>query len=180
MADTISTRAALVALLADNTTGAISPQDLRDMLISIDAANGCLSVSASAATALTGAAYPTNALLLAGTTALGLANNVSMPSNMRLRNDSGVSQRFSVRADVSMTSSVNNVVITFAIYKNGVLESGSEQSRKIGTGTDVGSLGLSWVVDLADTEYVEIYVQSDTTTNLTAQYANLMVSSELI
>lgn len=35
MADTIRTVAQIQALLADNTTGAISPQDLRDMLVSL-------------------------------------------------------------------------------------------------------------------------------------------------
>ena len=35
MADTIRTIAQLQALLADNTTGDISPQDLRDMLVSL-------------------------------------------------------------------------------------------------------------------------------------------------
>lgn len=36
MADTVRTIAALQALLADNTEGDISPQDLRDMLVSLD------------------------------------------------------------------------------------------------------------------------------------------------
>lgn len=35
MTDTVRTVAALQALLADNSTGAISPQDLRDMLVSL-------------------------------------------------------------------------------------------------------------------------------------------------
>ena len=35
MADTVRTLAALQALLADNSTGDISPQDLRDMLVSL-------------------------------------------------------------------------------------------------------------------------------------------------
>ncbi len=35
MADTLRTLSALLALLADNTSGAISPQDLRDFLVSV-------------------------------------------------------------------------------------------------------------------------------------------------
>lgn len=39
MADTLRTIAALQTLLADNTVGAISPQDLRDMLVSLGDVN---------------------------------------------------------------------------------------------------------------------------------------------
>lgn len=176
MADTIRTRADLVALMADNITGDASPQDFRDWLISTEAADGCLAVTATAGTVVT-AGTP---ILLAGTTTLGLATNVSMPSNMRLRNDAPTTMRFHVTADISMTTAANNVVASFWIYKNGVQEAGSLQKRKIGTGTDVGSLGLNWVVDLAPTDYVEIYVDLDTSTTLTADAANMLITSRLI
>jgi hypothetical protein len=40
MADTIRTRAALLSLLADNTSGDISPQDIRDFLVSVHGVYG--------------------------------------------------------------------------------------------------------------------------------------------
>lgn len=53
MADTIRSRAALLTLLADNSTGAISPQDLRDTVVSLHGVYGALYV-ADGATAQTG------------------------------------------------------------------------------------------------------------------------------
>jgi len=47
MADTVRTLAALQSLLADNETGDISPQDLRDMLVSILGAYGGFYIHAS-------------------------------------------------------------------------------------------------------------------------------------
>lgn len=44
MADTQRTRAQLLTLLADNATGEISPQDLRDMLVSLFGVYGIISL----------------------------------------------------------------------------------------------------------------------------------------
>ena len=51
MTDTLRTRAALVTLLADNTSGDISPQDHRDQLISSQL-RACNTYTASAPTSL--------------------------------------------------------------------------------------------------------------------------------
>ena len=50
MADTQRTTAALLVLLADNTTGAITPQHLRDVLVSLQGGYGglCAAVAAGA------------------------------------------------------------------------------------------------------------------------------------
>ncbi len=177
MADTIRSRADLAAALADNTIGDITPQDLRDFLISTDAADGSVFLTATAATVLTGAAA---AIEVAGTTTLGLNTNMSMPADWRIRNDALTTMRFSVNADLSMTSGTNNVVVTFYIAKNGVIELGSSQQRKIGTGADVGSLGLNWVVDLAATDYISVFVKADVTNNLTIIEGNIQCASRLI
>jgi hypothetical protein len=50
MADTIRDRAAVIALLADNTSGDISPQDLRDFLVSTWGLYGALSFYNKSAT----------------------------------------------------------------------------------------------------------------------------------
>lgn len=42
MADTVRTRSALLTLLADNTSGAISPQDIRDFLVSVHGVYGSI------------------------------------------------------------------------------------------------------------------------------------------
>jgi hypothetical protein len=51
MTDTIRTQADLLALAADNTTGAISAQDLRDIIISAAPIRGTADPSAAAGVA---------------------------------------------------------------------------------------------------------------------------------
>lgn len=61
------------------------------------------------------------------------------------------------------------VVSLFRIAKNGTTLAGSQIRRKIGTGADVASLGLGYIVELAPTDYVEVFVSCDTSnTEITA------------
>jgi len=166
MADTIRTRAALVTLLADNTAGAISEQDMRDFLATVDGANGSLYLSATGASA---SITPGTPVILGGTTTLGEANNVTMPSNWRLTSGAGATLTYEVRASVSVTTSSSNQVLTFSLYKNGAKVTGSDMKRKVGTGSDVGNASVSWVISLADTDYIEVFVDSDSVTTVTSE-----------
>lgn len=58
MPDTERTRAAILALLADNTSGDISPQDVRDQTVSLYAMNKSMSVSAFNTETSNGTANP--------------------------------------------------------------------------------------------------------------------------
>ena len=52
MVDTVRTLAALQSLLADNTTAQISPQDLRDMLVSLTVSHGGLDMDSATTTTI--------------------------------------------------------------------------------------------------------------------------------
>jgi len=176
MADTIRTRASLETLLADNTTGAISPQDLRDLLATINGAHGVLYASAPGTTPSLTAGVP---VMLPGTTTLGDASNVTMPSNMRLQVNPGISMSYHVHAVISLSSSVNGVFVNYYLYKNGVLVPESEQQRKIANGNDVGNMSLYWPMTLADGDYLEIFIESSKVTTLTVETCTFGVQSRI-
>ena len=52
MADTSRSLSDILTLMADNTTGAISAQDLRDLIVSLSPAFGGLYISSSAETSI--------------------------------------------------------------------------------------------------------------------------------
>lgn len=62
---------------------------------------------------------------------------------------------------LSMISASNNVIVAFLIAKNGTTV-GYPMTRKIGTGSDVGAGSLSFDVELAENDFVELYVTNET------------------
>lgn len=69
MADTVRTLAALQSLLADNGSGLISPQDLRDFLVSVFAARGIAAAVADGGTIAHGLGVTPSAVHVSGTIA---------------------------------------------------------------------------------------------------------------
>ncbi|MFB3106534.1 MAG: hypothetical protein ACE1ZA_16650, partial [Pseudomonadales bacterium] len=82
MVDTSRTIAAMQTLLPDNTTRAISPQDARDMLVSLQIKYGEIFVTTSAATSITNT---TDFFDIAGTYTLGENEQFDMNTNGQLR-----------------------------------------------------------------------------------------------
>lgn len=155
MTDTIRTKAELLALLADNTTGDITPQDIRDMLVSLMGVYGGIKI-VDGITAQSGIT-PTPETLTGW--------EVNSPSN-------GVSPDYStgqitvdhdgvylVTAQVSFSGTLNT---TFTVH---VRIDGVEQDeglhRKMGTGGDVGSASLMAIISLSEGNVLTLYVQSD-------------------
>lgn len=69
MADTVRTLAALQALLADNGSGLISPQDLRDFLVSVFAGRGGAAAVADGGTIAHGLGVTPSSVQLTGSVA---------------------------------------------------------------------------------------------------------------
>lgn len=74
---------------------------------------------------------------------------------------------FAVNMHTGMTTSANNVIVSFFTYKNGVKEQGLSANRKVGTGSDVGALGVTGEVALSTNDYIELYVETDGATTMT-------------
>jgi hypothetical protein len=69
-------------------------------------------------------------------------------------------QKFDITATTGMQSGVNNTIVRLMMYKNGVLENGVSVPRKVGTGTDTGAVPLHGVFELAQGDYIEVFVET--------------------
>ena len=162
MADTQRTLAALQALLPDNTSGDISPQDVRDFLVSASPNYGALSLSVAAATAI---AVPGTFVKAAGTTVAGLLKNYTMPANNRLTDGGAVARLARVQADISATVAVVNQETRFRLAVNGITDPTTEQRRFFPTIANPGSISVSGLLLLNPADFVEVWVTNQTAAN---------------
>lgn len=169
MADTIRTRAALLTLLADNVTGDISAQDLRDMLVTLFGVYGEILVFGGS-TAQTG--IGTSFTKMTGFAADG--DSVGMTpahaSDQITADNAGV---YCVIFSCSFSGSVN-ATFTFEIQVDGVTKSNGGAERKLSSGGDVGDVSLNAIITLAAAEVVIIAVKADgASKEITPTYASL-------
>lgn len=170
MADTQRTITEILALCADNTAGAISPQDIRDVIETLKPTFGGLYVTVPAATTLA-TGVMTKA---AGTTALTHVHNWSMPTNNRLQYNGVAGAHGHIAASVSLTCAGNNQDIRVGIAKNGSVIASSILSNRILTGSDVRSTALHTDDMLAPGDYLEFFVANDSgTSQITMQQGYL-------
>jgi hypothetical protein len=182
MADTQRTLAAILTLLADNTSGAISPQDLRDAVVSLRSGHGLLSVAAAAAAVVT---IPDT------TNYVEITNPVwTLGSNNYLFDESNgngqmtylgtESVEVDINATLSFTAPANNQVLHFRIGKNGSTIAASEVQQKVGTGSDVETVPITATVQLTTGDHLSLFVRNETAIqDITVQTATMHVKSEL-
>ncbi len=173
MANTERTIADLLALLADNTTGDISEQDLRDVVVSLADSYGGMRISSAVETSIALVSTPVKCL---GTTTISsAARDMDMPANNRLRYIGAPTRYHEMTMALSVISASSNKVFGFYIAKNGTVDAASLITRKQGTSSDVGALSLTFHVGLATNDYVELFVENQTdATNITV---NQMIMS---
>jgi hypothetical protein len=158
---TSRTNSELQTLFADNTAGAISPQDLRDFLDSVTPKYGSLYYSTPAATtiAVAGTYYKA-----AGTTTALNLNEFTMPANNRLTYTGTTDVHLHIAYSLSCTCSGNTQVLGFSLAKNGTNIAESKLTRKVGTGSDVGAVALHWDLTVSTNDYIELFVTNETST----------------
>jgi len=177
MADTARTKAALAAILADNTSGAISPQDVRDFLETMHPSFGSLYFSSAAATTITVAGTFYKA---AGTTTQVSANRFTVGTN-RLTYTGTPTIHTHIAASYSMTTAGTNDILGIAIAKGGSVLTHSILKRKIGTGSDVGAAACHADVSLATNEYIELWVTNyDATATVTLDLGYLFILGMMV
>jgi hypothetical protein len=162
MVDTVRTLTALQTLLGDNLTGAISPQDLRDMLVSLTPAYGSMYISTPAATTVV--VPGTYVKAAGGTTAVNLSDRFDMPANNRLRYLGTTEVHAHVAITIAMTVAGNNQDLAFHVTKNGTEITGSHISHKLGTGADEETTALHIDCHLAQNDYLELWLTNTTST----------------
>lgn len=162
------TYAELTTLFADNTTGDISPQDLRDFLDSVRSPHGQVHLTAPVETSITQIG---TYVKVSGTFGLDAHNHLTTPDTTGRITYTGTSQRhFHLVSSVSMTCAANNQTVSFRIAVNGTTDPSTQLRRRIGTGTDIGSTALHGDEVLTTNDYVELYVANLTSTaNITIQ-----------
>jgi len=156
MADTQRTLAAVLALLADNTSGAISPQDLRDALVSVFSNYGTIGL-AGGSTAQTGiSATPAK---VTGFATDGEAGGCVEADAANNRLKVTVDGMYLLLCGCSF-SGANSKTYLGEIYAGGAAASFKKLRRKLGTGGDVGDAFAFAFASMSANDYVEFYISS--------------------
>jgi hypothetical protein len=160
---TIRTNAALQTLFADNITGAISPQDLRDFLDSIMGVYGAIFVSAGVTGQTIVSGVPEQ---VSEFTHDGAASGVTPAygSNQITIDNTGI---YAVNFNMSFQG-ITNCTFEFSMYKDGSPMSPVLGAQRKTGNTDVGSCGFNCQVSLVAAEVLTIWVEGDQNGSFTA------------
>lgn len=165
MADTERTLSALQTLLADNTSGAISAQDLRDFLVSAAPRVASYYISSSSATTISVAGTYYKA---AGTTTQVGTNGSWSHSTNRLTYTGSPDVDVIVRATVTATCGTSNQVIGLRFLLNATPDTPSTASTarvELLTTPDESQVAVETVFTMSTNDYVELWVTNETATN---------------
>jgi hypothetical protein len=177
MADTPRTLSALLTLLADNTSGNITAQIVRDLTVSLYPSRGQLALASGGAVATTFGSSGTY-VPVAGTTALDTAvctSCVSMPANGQLRWEKASTHVLLANATLEVLPASNNKRYTFTFAKNGVAISQLAFTAFYGnlSGNPAGVF-LSGLIPIAEDDIISVVVKNDSdTTAMTASVLTL-------
>jgi len=171
MADTIRTRAAVLTLLADNTSNDISPQDHRDGVVSMFGVYAMMSVQGNSTDLAPGSpSFPELFNIFDTQVSTGLT--VDLVTNYRSTVDTNSDGTFYFNFSTNFTGT-NNAQVICALYKNGAITD-FRLERKLSSGGDIGSASFCGIIDLVATDYVDIRWLSGGT-SLIPQDAQLII-----
>jgi hypothetical protein len=169
MAETPKVLSALLAQLPDNTTGLISPEDIRDAVVSLFPSRGQLDLTATAQTTF---ATTNTYVKLAGTTALDVSlgqDGFSQASSNELRATKAVNQVLLVTANVELVCTANNKSFGITFAKNGTPLSNVHVSAILSDSNEGYGFSLTALVPTAQNDTISIYIRNETdTTAVTA------------
>jgi hypothetical protein len=138
-----------------------------------DVAAGNLYMTSAVTTVISAVNTPVK---IAGTTTATNLFRVTSPANNRLTYTGTKQKRFQVICSLTATQVSTNKYFSFYIAKNGVILPESRQEVKIINSTDQGPVTLSCTVPLSPNDYVEVWVENETSsTDLTVQTLNLSI-----
>lgn len=163
MADERKSLSQLQTALADNSSGAITPQDERNIAFSMKWPQGSIYMTSSAETTISEAGTYVKA---AGTTTL--SDNTApylfdMPAVNRLRYTGATAVHAHIAITVSFTMAGNNKTAGLSVYKNGTTQlAHSIVHRLVSTGADIGSTALHADCAMAQNDYIELWVTNIT------------------
>jgi hypothetical protein len=178
MAQTPKQLPALITALADNIVGAITPKDIRDLLVSLYPSRGQLTLSSQVNTTFvsSGTYVP-----LAGVTAIDTAvcsDCVTMPANGVLKLQKAQQQIVLYNATLEVLPAGVNKRYTFTVAKNGTPVANLAFTAFFGNlqGNPAGVF-LSGLVPCAQNDELQVVVRNDSDT--TAIQAAVLTTSVL-
>lgn len=158
MADTPRALSAILALLADNVIGDISPQDLRDAIVSMLGEYAEIYLH-DGSTAQTGVTTTPTKMTGFATNGADEGNLVADAANDQI--DVSESMDVLVLFQCSFSGGANTTW-QFHARISGVEQVASACERKLGAGGDVGSCSfICLCAGLVDTDTIEVFVESD-------------------
>lgn len=169
MADTIRTRAQILTLLADNTTGEISPQDMRDMLVSLMGVYGIITMAANVTGQALTADTPAK-LINWKANGLGIGCTPDYANGQITVDNTGV---YKISAFISVKSNGVAQVVKVSIRVDGVEKTVNEVSLD-GSG-GILTIPIIDAITVNATEVITVYLESDTTETIIAQSGQLTI-----
>ncbi len=172
MADTQRSQSELQVLFADNESGAITPQALRDFLESCHPSHGALHFTdPGTPTTITQAS---TFVVAANTASLQLAHRYDQPASGRLRYTGRVVAHTLVHFAGSVTGAASNQVVRIALAINGIIQVPSYVRTKLGSAGDDQAIATHLLVDLNPNDYLEVWLANDTgANNITVEHGYL-------
>lgn len=155
MADTIRDRSALIALLADNSAGDISAQDVRDVLISVHGVYGDLRVEGGA-TAQTG--IGTSQTKMTGWDTDGESAGTTLDSTTDDDIAVGTAGVYRIAFHITLDGSASEV-FTFEIAKGGV-GTGIKCEAEINSTPDQATASCEGFVSCAASDLITVLVNA--------------------
>ena len=171
MAEVERSLAQMLAILADNSTGDITPEDLRDMLLSLDPPHGSAYMEGNAVETVI--ATVDVYAVIAGVFSEGddLYEFTVSPTGGRLTFTGASPRHMQLSSNFDIVAAGNNKSISAKWHKNGSpITRAPRVKRFIGTGADQGATAVSGDVVLESGDYVDLRVANHTdSTNMTLE-----------
>jgi hypothetical protein len=178
MSQTQRTTTDVYNLLADNTSGGISPQDLRDGFATWRLGHGQIYVAAADATAISIAAtsnyYEATAVPWTLTSGAHLFDESA--GNGRLTYTGVADVWCHVACSISVVPASPVQTLHFRIGLSGTTDAASEVIRYCANSTDIGSTALHLITGMSTGQYLSLWARNETSSaNVTLHTANLQV-----
>lgn len=171
MADTQRSLADNLLRLADNTTRQISPQDLRDLLVSALGGYGEVYTTGGTGTQ----ALTSSPTLINQITTNGDSSNV-VPDQANNRLTISTAAVYQITANISWTSDSVSDVFTFEIKKNDAsMIAGQKVLQRCVAANEPNSITIGGQESLAAADYIQLFASCDASKNLLVKELNFRV-----
>ncbi len=169
MADTPRTRAQILTLLADNSAGEISPQDMRDAIVSLFGVYGIIRTVGNATIQALTAATPAK-LANFSENGVGVGATPDYQNNKITLDNGGT---YVLLAQVSLKSSVDDAVIELNLAIDDVAGDGKFDLHLENLGKAASGMCFD-LLAINAAEVLSLIIESDKTANITVIDAQLL------